>query len=311
MMTLEQILEDIKSPRVKKCILDSDMYNEVDDQYAFAYCLASDKVDLKSVNAAPFHNEKSSSFEDGMYKSFDETMHILDLCDMQLPVYKGATKRISDNANFAPVDSEGARNIIKTVKESDEIIYVLTTGCCTNVTSACLIDPSIKDNMCVIWLGGHEISHTNCWEFNLAQDYFAGQLLINSGVPMVLLPAGNAEGSLGGTIQLAISIDDLKQIKGDGKVQRFFAVDLPAEFISTPEKPNVAGWVNGMRCLWDVAAPATLSVPEAFDFWIIPAPIFGDDHKYAFDKTRHKIIYMNKLDPKMVLDDTYRSIERI
>ena len=103
-----------KTDRVKKCILDSDMYNEVDDQYAFAYCLASDKVDLLSVNAAPFHNEKSSSFEDGMYKSFDETMHILSLCDMKLPVYKGATKRISDNANFAPVDSEGARNIIKT-----------------------------------------------------------------------------------------------------------------------------------------------------------------------------------------------------
>ena len=35
-MTIEQILEDIKSPRVKKVILDADMYNEMDDQYALA-----------------------------------------------------------------------------------------------------------------------------------------------------------------------------------------------------------------------------------------------------------------------------------
>ena len=313
-MTIEQILEDIKSPRVKKVILDADMYNEMDDQYALAYCIGCEKIDLLSVNAAPFYNGRSVDWETGMVDSYNEILRMYEVCGIdpnKVPAYEGARAKYSEENGFAPMDTPAARNIIKTVKESDEIIYVLTTGCCTNVTSACLIDPSIKDNMCVIWLGGHEISHTNCWEFNLAQDYFAGQLLINSGVPMVLLPAGNAEGSLGGTIQLAISIDDLKQIKGDGKVQRFFAVDLPAEFISTPEKPNVAGWVNGMRCLWDVAAPATLSVPEAFDFWIIPAPIFGDDHKYAFDKTRHKIIYMNKLDPKMVLDDTYRSIERI
>ncbi|MBS5726136.1 MAG: hypothetical protein KHW59_10245, partial [Clostridiales bacterium] len=33
-MTIEQILADIKSGRRKKVILDTDAYNEIDDQYA-------------------------------------------------------------------------------------------------------------------------------------------------------------------------------------------------------------------------------------------------------------------------------------
>ena len=36
MMTLEQIIADIKSDRVKKVIFDADAGNEIDDQYAIA-----------------------------------------------------------------------------------------------------------------------------------------------------------------------------------------------------------------------------------------------------------------------------------
>ena len=35
-MTIYEILDDIRSDRVKKCIVDADMYNEIDDQYALA-----------------------------------------------------------------------------------------------------------------------------------------------------------------------------------------------------------------------------------------------------------------------------------
>ena len=35
-MTLQEILADIKSPRKKKVILDTDTFNEVDDQFAVA-----------------------------------------------------------------------------------------------------------------------------------------------------------------------------------------------------------------------------------------------------------------------------------
>ena len=48
-------------------VLDTDTYNEIDDQYALSYLVKSgDKLHLKAVYAAPFFNEKSTGPEDGM-----------------------------------------------------------------------------------------------------------------------------------------------------------------------------------------------------------------------------------------------------
>ena len=38
MISVEEILSDIRSDRTKKVILDTDTFNEIDDQYALAYC---------------------------------------------------------------------------------------------------------------------------------------------------------------------------------------------------------------------------------------------------------------------------------
>ena len=89
-MTLQEILSDIKSDRRKKVILDTDTYNEIDDQYAVAYCYLSDKIDLLSVNAAPFLNDRRTSYADGMEKSYQEAKKTLALVDPDYttPVYR-------------------------------------------------------------------------------------------------------------------------------------------------------------------------------------------------------------------------------
>ena len=310
-MTLEQILDDLKTDRVKKCILDSDMYNEMDDQYALAYCLGCDKINLLSINAAPFDNGRTPDFETGMEASYRETYRVLEIChknDGTIPVYEGSRVRYSADNNYAPVDSPAARNIIKTVKESDEIIYVLTTGCCSNVTSACLMDPSITSNMCVIWLGGHVLDHENLDEFNLVQDYAAGQLLINNDIPLILLPACSKDHTKG-TQALSCGFEELCKLKGDNDPQKFFREAFPMAFVHEENmQDKLAEW---SRVIWDLAAPGVISVPHAYTFSIIPAPIFCDNHKYAFDQTRHKIIYMERLDKNIVFEDTWAAINSL
>ena len=45
-----------------RCVLDTDAFNEVDDQFALAHLLLSpDRVDLRAVYAAPFTNERAAS----------------------------------------------------------------------------------------------------------------------------------------------------------------------------------------------------------------------------------------------------------
>lgn len=306
-MTVEQILEDIKTDRVKKCILDSDMANEMDDQYALAYCLGSEKIDLLSVNAAPF--TYNGSFSQGADESYKETLRILDVCDRKnIPVFKGCEKQLTDEDNFAPVDCDAVRNIINTVKNSDEIIYILATGCCSDITSAILIDPDIKDNMCVIWLGANCFDYKNEYEYNLLQDFFAGQILINSGVPLVLLPAlsNNPEE---GTQVLDVNFDALSALKGDAKVQKFFREDFPLIFMREEKTPeNLKNW---HRIVWDLAAPGVIAVPHAYTFKIISAPLITDNKLYAFDSTRHKMIYTEKLDKDIVLSDTWNAMNKL
>ena len=116
-------------------------------------------------------------------------------------------------------------------------------------------------------------------------------------VPLILLPACDH-----GTKALEVDLKDLQRIKGNSPAAVFFRETLPKEFNADMYKEN---W---KRIIWDIAAPAVLSVPFAFDFSFIPAPVFGDDCKYAFDRTRRKIIYMEKLNRETVVNDAFDRI---
>ncbi len=302
-MTLEQILDDLKSPRIKKVIIDTDTYNEMDDQYAIAYALGSEKMEVIAINAAPFDNYRSEGFADGMEKSYEEIGRVLGVTHRTCPTFRGSPSRIGENPDFGPVDSPAARNIIKEALAADELLYILATGAITNVSSAILMEPAIKDKICVIWLGGNCLENPDLGEFNLAQDYRAGQVIMNCGVNLILLPAiGDGDH---GTKMLVTRRDGLMSIKGDSEACVFFRETLPEEF---NEEYYENGWE---RIIWDIAAPAAIAVPDAFDYSIIPAPVFTDGWSYAFDATRHKIIYMERLDPVRIFKDTYESISRL
>ena len=50
-----------------RMVLDTDTFNEVDDQFALAYTvLSKEKLKLEAVYAAPFHNSRSKGPGDGM-----------------------------------------------------------------------------------------------------------------------------------------------------------------------------------------------------------------------------------------------------
>lgn len=304
-MTLEQILEDIKNDRVKKIILDSDIAIEMDDQYALAYCLGSEKIQLLSANGGTFGKGDTGDYVLGAEACYNEFLRIFDICGCgdKYTTYMGAKNCIFDNGG-KPIDCPAARNIINTALSmpEDELLYVVATGCCTNVSSAIMLEPAIKEKICVIWLGGQCLDFKGKLdECNLAFDYAAGQYLIDCGVPLILLPAHDH-----GTCVLTFGFDDLAKIEGDGRIQKFFRDEFP----NTPKFHwNYMG--KRERILYDVAAPAVLTTPEHFKFSIIPAPIFTDDHYYAFDRMRHNIIYMESMERDPVLEDTWKYISRL
>lgn len=303
-MTVKELIADIKSPRRKKVIVDTDTYNEIDDQYAVAYSLCQpERIEVLSFNAAPFNNENSINFEDGMLKSCAELRMLMNILDRSIPVYPGARHTISENKNREPVDSPAAKNIIDTAMASDETIYLLCMGAITNVASALLMKPEIKDKIAVIWLGGHSLEHKSTREFNLIQDYTAGQIVMDSGTALLLEPAFYI------TAALEIYKDDLEALLGHNRICDY----LYAITYRTYEKERLARkddftldkWV---RVIWDIAAVAALAIPESVKIADIPAPIFSDNFTYKYDGSRHHIAYLEKIHRDIVIKDCWSKI---
>lgn len=307
-MTMEQILADIHSDRVKKVILDNDAGCEFDDQYAIVHAMGSPKIELLSLNAALYYCDQYP-FDVSQDHSYDANMRIVNVTHTDYPVYRGAYCPISSLPEIGPVDSPAAQNIIKTAMEADELIYVLVTGAITNVASAILMEPAIKEKICVIWIAGNAFDLPNNDEYNLMNDYRAGQIVLNCGVPLVLVPSFSGIPKHG-TASLVANKETFKAITTNSDAGVFFRETWPAEFDDSPYSYTHGG-SDWRRIIWDIAVTAILTIPETYTFSVIPAPVFTDDIKVVTDSTRHKIIYMDTMDHKAVFDDVFAAINRM
>lgn len=142
-------------------MLDTDTFNEIDDQFALAYLICSkEKLDLQAVYAAPFSNEKAKDPAEGMEKSYQEILHILTLMerdDLKPAVYRGSTSFLSSETE--PVLSEAAKDLAERAMKytKEKPLYVVSIGAITNIASALLLKPEIRERMVVVWLGGHSL----------------------------------------------------------------------------------------------------------------------------------------------------------
>lgn len=296
MQDVRKIFADIKSGGVKKIILDTDTYNEIDDQFALAWAVLSDKIDLLSINAAPYLNNRSVSPEDGMEKSYNEIFNILELIspDSKPPVYRGSTQFLSDKS--VPVLSEAAKNIVDTVMASDDTVYVVAIGAITNVASAIIMKPEITEKMAVVWLGGHSHEWRDSREFNMVQDVKSAQVVMDSGVPFYQIPC------MGVCDHLLTSIPELEACIGGKNKLCDYLVNI------------VKGYTRDPYCwskvIWDVSAIAALVVPDALDAVVIPSAILNDNSLYATDLSRHHMIYVRSLNRDRIFRALFTDITK-
>ena len=295
---MQNILKDIKSPTVKNIILDTDTYNEIDDQFALAYAMLSpERIKLLSVNAAPFLNSRSTSPADGMMKSYNEIQRIMRLVDPDaaVPYYKGS-ERFHDDKKV-PVESEAADNIINTVMATDERVYIVAIGAITNVASAIIKCPEIAKRAVVIWLGGHALTYKDTREFNLYQDVMSAQVVFDSGIPLIQIPCA------GMCTEFVTTIPELEYyLRGKNELCDYL-VDIVRSYTKKPY-----GW---SKVVWDVTAVAVLVCPEAFRYSIIPRPYVTLEGRYAFNTEREQYIYVNKLSRDPVYADLFIKLSNI
>lgn len=189
-MTNEQYLRNLLPPTgLVDAVLDTDTYNEVDDQFAMSYMLKrTDRICTKAVYAAPFFNRRVESAAAGMERSYQEIVTLQKLLKTDIPTFRGSTGYLPDEKTA--VESEAARHLVELAKNysPEKPLYVVAIGAITNVASALIMDPSIAENMVIVWLGGSALHRTDATEFNMEQDYPAARVIFGCGAPVVMFP---------------------------------------------------------------------------------------------------------------------------
>lgn len=300
----EKLLKRLKKPVGKvDVVIDTDTYNEIDDQFALSYLIRSDeKLNLKAIYAAPFFNEKSTGPEDGMNKSYDEIMKILTLLnreDLKDSVYRGSTAYLpSENE---AVDSAAARDLIDRAMEysEEQPLYVIAIGAITNIASALIMKPEIKDKIVLIWLGGNAIHWPHNKEFNLYQDVAAARIVFGCGVPLVQLPC------MGVVSAFTTSGPELEyHLRGKNALCDYL-VD-----VTTKEAKACSESGAWTRSIWDVTAVAWLLDGDFMEDCVICSPIPEYDHRYAFGNDRHFIKYVYHIKRDNLFEDLFQKLAK-
>jgi len=294
--------DEFKVPKEKiDVVLDTDAYNEVDDQWAIAYLLRSDdRLNLKEIYTAPFFNRKSTSAEDGMLKSYDEILKILDLADrndMKDKVYKGSTAFLTDEKT--PVISDSANRLARLAEDysPENPLYVVAIGAITNIASALLINPEIAKNLVIVWLGGHSHDFPHTKEFNMFQDIAAARVVFLSDAKIVQLPCGGVVDTFHTTEP------ELRfWLSGKNKLCDYLLEN------TVREAESYAAGKPWSRPIWDVTAVAWL-MNKHWDYMremVIPAPIPQYDGHYSFDEYRPQIKYVCRINRDRLFEELFR-----
>ncbi|MHC1694398.1 MAG: nucleoside hydrolase [Eubacteriales bacterium] len=305
-MDTAQLLHNLRRPTGKvDVVLDTDTYNEIDDQYALAYLVRSpERADLKAVYAAPFYNSNSKSPEDGMERSYDEILHILSLCgrdDLHASAFKGSRTYMPDEKT--PVVSPAAEDLcLRAMDYSPERpLYVIAIGAITNIASALVLKPEIAEKIVLIWLGGHSFEWPDTKEFNMYQDVAAARVVFGCGAPVVQLPC------MGVVSAFTSTKPELEYWLRGKNALCDYLIDHTIE-----EAESYAAGRPWSRVIWDVTAVAWLLDEHGtlVSDRLTASPIPQYDHHYSFDPGRHFIKYVFHIHRDALMEDLIKKLTR-
>lgn len=300
-MTNEQRIKNLSVPSGRvDVVLDTDAYNEIDDQFAISYLLKSkEKLNTRAIYAAPFFNSNSEGPKDGMEKSYDEILKLLSLLNEEVDVYKGSEKYLDDENT--PVISPAAQDLAERVKNysPQNPLYVVAISAITNIASAILLNPEVAENTVVVWLGGHALHYEHTKEFNMRQDVAAARVVMQSGVPFVQLPC------MGVVSQFSVSKPELEfWLKGKNPLAEYLAEN------TIKEADSYAKGTAWTRVIWDVTAVAWLlnDSDKFMESRIIPTPIPTYDNFYANDYNGYPMRYVYNINRDNLMTDLFMKL---
>lgn len=275
-------------------ILDTDTYNECDDQFALSYLIKSqDKFNIEAITVAPYsHNTRNVSVPEGQELSYKEILKICKWLDFDTSnkVFKGSMDYIQNEYNE---NNDAVNKIIEIALKNDKT-YILGIGAITNIALAIKKEPKIIDKIEVIWLGGNELGNKDNLEYNFRQDVEAVKIVLESQVKLTILPCKNIVSTL------RIDINTLKENIGnkselcDYLIKRFY-------------NDGYHG-IQESRVIWDISVIAYMINKNWFETKKISSPNIKEDTSYEMTQNKHNVTFVTKLNRDKIYEDLFNKL---
>ncbi len=306
--TINKDIEMLEALKIKDgiidIVIDTDTYNEIDDQFAIVYALQSkERFNVKAIYACPFYkpeyNFKSDSPKDGMIKSYNEAKDLLKIMNINSKnfLFKGSTYFCNDELEH----SESVDHLIDLVMNNytpENRLYFVGIGALTNLGNALRIEPRIAQRITVVWLGGPTHDSNRASEFNLHQDIAAVKAVFESDAPLIQVPC------FGVTSHLLTSIHELKSTLD-------LSIPIVKRLVDTYESYEEDHFGYNKE-IWDIAPIGFLINPtEHATSYIVRRPTVTHDETYSRRYDTPFMIVVDRIERNKIFVDMFRKLNNI
>lgn len=241
----------------------------------------------------------------GMELSYLEVERIYDKLGMSSSgkIFRGATQYMSDADT--PVQSDAVDVIIDAAKSGSSPLYIAALGCVTNIASALLRAPEIRENIVVVWTSAYPSHATRCNRpsLNLVQDIHAARIIFDSGVPHVYLP-GYHVGA-----QLKISLPEMERFIRDsgaiGEYLHYLYANNPLHKMFALTDTERSTWV-----IWDIINIAWLINADWVPTMQTTSPILDDELYWQKDEKRHLMLEAHDVQRDEIFTHLYDALKK-
>ncbi len=270
-----------KNERMRILIV-SDATNEIDDIWAIALAILSpERFDIEGFVGSNYDHTLEGMGPKSIAMSVNEIHTILSKAGMKgkYPVYAGAHPM---QYEFAPSGSEGVDFIVKKAMEGtpDDLLWIVGLGASTDLASAYLQQPAIKDRVVMFWHGRTEQTWPyRAHNYNAKGDMHAARMLFHAPFPLVLFDTGTHLNA--GTLE-----ESEKNVKPYGALGEYlYNYRLKRE-----------DWSRNTRGLTDLGDIAVLVDPDLGNWEETICPTITPYMDYNFYKTNGTILRCKGID---------------
>ncbi len=275
-------------------VLSTDVGNEIDDQWAIAYLLTSDRFDVKGIISAQAPSLPAPSAHATYKILVDEVETRLGMREHP-PLLEGASTPLTDTKTAQT--SAGTQFLIDVSKAytPDNRLTVLTIGAATEVASAILEDPQITQRIRVVAMGFKNLSGEGGKEYNVQNDLHAWQVILQSSVPLAI---GSGDVC---RAYLAMPFDKAATLLAHGQISSWLWSEYQ-DYYFRFVKPLRVNDFSKPWIIWDII---TLAYVEGWaEAKQIPRPSLGDDFSLnAGNETAGRIDWITSVDSSRLWSD--------